>query len=205
MEKIDLKKDYKKFYTAKEKPELITISSGQFLTIVGRGEPGGKVYSNSLNALYSLAYTLKFKIKKEQAKDYTVMGLEGLWWWDKPKTFSMKDAPPRQEWNWKSMIRQPDFVTTNILEEIRSEVYKKKGLEEVNLVQLEVFDEGLSAQILHVGPYSDEERSIVLLNDFIKEQGYQHRGHHHEIYLNDPNRTAPEKVKTIIRHPIEKL
>ena len=126
------------------------------------------------------------------------MGLEGLWWWDNPKTFSVKDAPPREEWNWKSMIRQPDFIGISILEEVRSEVFKKKGLKVVNDVKWELFDEGLSVQILHLGPYSEEEKSITKLNDFIKEQGYKHRGHHHEIYLNDPKRTTPEKIKTII-------
>jgi hypothetical protein len=205
MEKIDLKKEYKKFYTASERPELVNVLAGSFLTIIGRGEPGGKVYSDSLNALYSLAYTLKFKVKKEQSIDFTVMGLEELWWWDTPKSFSMKDAPPREEWNWKSMIRQPDFIKSDILEEIRPEVLKKKGLKQVNNVKLEVFDEGFSAQILHLGPYSDEERSIVILNNFVEEQGYKNRGYHHEIYLNDPNRTTPEKVKTIIRHQVEKL
>jgi len=203
MSKLDLRKELKQYYRAKKKPEIIDIPPGKFLTITGRGEPGGSAYQAALNALYSLSYTLKFKCKAE-GRDFTVMGLEGLWWWDDRSIFSLEDAPPREEWNWKSMIRQPDFITGEMLEEIRPQVREKKGAPEVDEVVLESFHEGLSAQIMHVGPYSEEGPTIERLHAFIVENGYRMRGLHHEIYLSDPRRTAPERWRTIIRQPIEK-
>lgn len=203
MSKLDLRKELKRFYTAKKKPDIIDVPPGRFLTIVGRGEPGGEVYSAGLNALYGLSYALKFRCKAE-GRDFKVMALEGLWWWDDDAIFSLEDAPPRDEWNFKSMIRQPDYVTGEMLEEVRPGVREKRPLPEVDQVRLETFHEGLSAQILHVGPYSGEQPTVDRLHAFIDEQGYRLRGRHHEIYMSDPRRTAPERIKTIIRHPIEK-
>ncbi len=202
MSKLDLRKELKRFYSAKKKPEIIDVPSGNFLTIVGKGEPGGEAYSAALQALYGLSYTLKFKCKAE-GRDFSVMALEGLWWWDDPSIFDLGNAPPREEWNWKSMIRQPDFVTGGMLEEIRSEVRKKKG-PAVDDVVLEAFHEGLSAQIMHRGPYSEEGPTVMRLHGFITEEGYRMRGRHHEIYLSDPSRSKPENIKTIIRQPVEK-
>jgi len=203
MSKLDLRKELKQFYTARKKPSITDVPPGRFLAIMGRGEPGGSAYQAALNALYSLAYALKFKCKAE-GRDFTVMTLEGLWWWDEEGVFSLEDAPPREEWNWKSMMRQPDFITGEMLEEIRPQVREKKGIPEVDEVKLETFHEGLSAQIMHVGPYSEEEPTIERLHAFIAENGYRIRGLHHEIYLSDPRRTAPERWRTIIRQPIEK-
>jgi hypothetical protein len=204
MSKLDLRKELKQFYTAKKKPSIIDIPPGKFLTITGRGEPGGQEYQAALNALYGLSYTLKFKCKAE-GRDFTVMALEGLWWFDDEGVFSLEDAPPRGDWNWKSMIRQPDFITEEMLEEIRPQVREKRGLPEVDEVKLEAFHEGLSAQIMHVGPYSEEGPTIERLRAFIAENGYVMRGRHHEIYLSDPKRTAPERWKTIIRQPVERM
>ncbi len=202
MSKLDLRKELKQFYTARKKPVIIDVPLGKFLTITGRGEPGGEAYQAALNALYSVAYTVKFKSKKE-GRDFTVMTLESLWWWDMPATM-LTEAPPREEWNWKSMIRQPDFMTKEMVEAAKEEAKSKKGLKEVDNVVLEVFEEGLSAQIMHVGPYSEEGPTIDRLHAFIAENGYMMRGLHHEIYLSDPRRTAPERWRTIIRQPIEK-
>jgi hypothetical protein len=201
MGKLDLRKELKRFYSAKKKPEIIDVPSGNFLTIVGKGEPGGEAYSAALQALYGLSYTLKFKCKAE-GRDFTVMALEGLWWWDDPSIFDLENAPAREEWNWKSMIRQPDFVTGEMLEEIRHEVREKRGLA-VDDVVLETFHEGLSAQIMHRGPYSEEGPTVMRLHEFITGEGYRMRGHHHEIYLSDPRRSKPENIKTIIRQPVE--
>ena len=126
MSKLDLKKEMKAYYTAKKKPGIIDVPPGKFLTIVGKGAPGGEAYSAALQALYSLSYTLKFKCKAE-GQDFTVMALEGLWWWDDPTVFDLDDAPPREEWNWKSMIRQPDFITQKMVDEVRPEVREKRG------------------------------------------------------------------------------
>lgn len=149
-----------------------------------------------------MSYTLKFRCKAEGI-DFTVMALEGLWWFDDPIAFGLERAPPREQWNWKSMIRQPGFIKREMMEAVRPEVRKKRG-PAVDKVKLENFHEGLSAQVMHVGPYSDESPTIRHLHDFIEESGYGPRGHHHEIYLSDPRRTAPERIRTIIRQPIEK-
>lgn len=205
MSKLDLKRELKEFYRASaKKPSIVDVPDGNFITITGRGEPGGTAYQAALNALYSVAYTLKFRCKAE-GRDFTVMPLEGLWWWDDPTIFSLADAPPRKEWNWKSVIRLPDFVTDEMVEAAKKEVKAKKGIEEVDMIVLETFHEGLSAQIMHIGPYSEEGPTVQKLHDFIKEKGCKMRGRHHEIYMSDPRRVPPERWKTIIRQPIEKL
>ena len=201
MTKLDLRKELKRFYTAKRKPEMIDVPEGMFLTILGKGDPNGEEYQQAMMALYGVSYTLKFS-QKAEGRDYTVMHLEGLWWVD-GGVFDLNDPAPREQWRWKSMIRQPDFVTGEMVEEIRPSVREKRGAM-VDQVKLESFHEGLSAQVMHVGPYSEEGPTIQLLHDYITELGYRMRGDHHEIYLSDPRRSKPEKLKTIIRHPIEK-
>ena len=205
MSKLDLKKELKEFYKASaKKPNIIDVPEGKFVTIIGHGAPGGPAYQAALNALYSAAYTLKFKCKAEE-KDFTVMTLEGLWWWDDPSITDVSDAPPMEEWNWKSMIRMPDFVTEEMIEAVREEVREKKGIEEADKIKLETFHEGLSAQIMHIGSYSEEGPTVKRLHDFIEENGYRMRGIHHEIYMSDPRRVPPERLKTIIRQPVEKF
>lgn len=202
MTKLDLRKELKQYYTAKTKPEIVDVPPGKFLTIVGRGQPGGESYTAALNALYTVAYTLKFK-EKAEGRDFTMMTLEGLWWWDSPAT-TLEDAPPRSEWNWKSMIRVPDFVTERMVEAAKREAKAKKGFKEIDEIGLETYHEGLSAQFMHVGPYSEEAITVPKLHRFIEENGYTLRAHHHEIYMSDPRRVPPEKWKTIIRQPVKK-
>ncbi len=199
--KIDLRKQLKHLYSSPKKPNTIDVPPAKFLTVTGRGEPGCEAYQAALNALYSVAYTVKFKAKAV-GNDFVVMGLEGLWWFDDPQA-SFGEVP-REEWNWKSMIRQPDFITSKMVEEAKAEAKKKKGFKKIDKVILEEFHEGLSAQIMHVGPFSEEGDTIAKLHKFIQENGYKMRGYHHEIYMSDPRRTAPERWKTIIRQPIEK-
>jgi len=203
MEKLDLRKELKSIYSPKEKPEIVEVPEFTYLTYTGRGEPGGKAYSEALNALYAVVYTLKFASKKN-GRDFSVMTLEGIWWWDDSGIINLEDAPPRDTWNWKSMILVPDLITKAMLEEVKPELMEKKG-RAVEKVRLERIHEGLCAQILHVGPYSDEPRSQKVLHGFIEERGYKLRCRHHEIYLSDPRRTPPEKWRTILRHPIEKV
>jgi hypothetical protein len=202
MDKLDLKKELKNYYSPKEKPETVDVPEFSYLTYVGRGEPGGEAYSEALNALYGAAYTLKFTSKKK-GHDFTVMALEGLWWWDDPRIMDIEKAPPRSEWNWKSMILVPDIITQKMLDEVKPELVEKKG-KATEKVKLERIHEGLCVQILHVGPYSDEPRSMKLLHAYMEEHGYKVAGIHHEIYMSDPRRVIPEKQKTIIRHPVEK-
>ena len=201
MDKLDLRKELKRYYTAKRKPDMVDVPPGRFLTYTGRGAPDGEAYQAAMTALYGLSYALKFRSKAE-GRDFTVMALEGLWWWDDPTVFDLDEAPPRDEWNWKSMIRQPDFITQEIVDEVRPEVREKRG-PAVDSVALETFHEGLSAQILHVGPYSEEGPTGRALHAFIEESGYRMRGRHHEIYLGDPRRSKPENLKTILRQPVE--
>ncbi len=202
MTKLDLRKELKQYYTAKKVPELINVPEGKFLTILGKGDPNGEEYRQAMQALYSVAYTLKFR-QKELGRDFTVIGLEGLWWIDEG-VFDMENPASREKWRWKSMIRQPDFITLEMLEEVIQRIREKSG-PKVEMVNLETFNEGLSAQILHVGPYSEEGHTINALHSWIQEEGYIKRGLHHEIYLNDPRRTSPEKIKTIIRQHVEKV
>jgi len=202
MPKLDLRKELKQFYSAKKKPQLIDVTPGKFLTYHGKGAPGGEAYQEALQALYGAAYKIKFKCKAED-HDFTVMALEGLWWWDDRTAFTLADAPPRETWNWISMIRMPDYVSVDLLEALKPSIKEKRG-DSVDLVKLEEFHEGLSAQIMYRGPFSEEQPTVDLLHSFIEEQGFKLRGHHHEIYLSDFRRSKPENLKTIIRHPIEK-
>jgi hypothetical protein len=200
MTKLDLKKELKELYTAKKKPEIVDVPPGRFLSVLGRGAPEGDEYAASIGALYSLSYTLKF-MSKEEGQDFVVMPLETLWWFDDPTASA--DEVPREKWNWKTMIRQPDFIKVDTVERIKPEVAQKKQIHAVKETVLESLDEGLSAQIMHIGPYSDEKPTILRLMKFITENSYRTSGRHHEIYLSDPNRTAPERLKTIIRLPVE--
>jgi len=192
----------KQLYSSSRRPNIIEVPPAKFLMITERGEPGGGGYQTALRALYSVAYRVKSKAKAA-GRDFVMMPLEGLWWWDEPAD-DMSRSPPREEWNWKSMIRLPDFVTRKMVEEAKTEVRKGKGLEKADNVVLEEYNEGLSAQILHIGPYSEEEKTIKKLHRFINERGYRVRGYHHEIYLSDPRRTPPGRWRTIIRQPIER-
>ena len=201
MNKVDLSKELKEVYTAKKIPKLVDVPEGKFLTIIGEGDPNGKEYQQAIQALYGVAYTLKFHYKK-QGKDFKVNALEGLWWVDNG-VFDLNNPAPREMWRWKSMIRVPDYVEDEDLQKLMAELIEKRG-EKVTELKLETINEGLSAQIMHIGPYSDELPTINTLHEWVEEQGYQLRGDHHEIYMSDPRRTKPENLKTIIRHPIKK-
>lgn len=199
MNKIDLTKLHKDSYSARSDPHIVSIPAGNFLTILGRGAPGENTYLQKLDPLYAVAYRIKFHAK-HASNDFVVCKLEGLWWFDDPAA----SAPPREQWNWKLMIRQPDFVVEDWVRTAQVEVENKKKLPSAQDVRFEFFDEGLSAQIMHLGPYSEEAPTIARLHAFIEDEGYQPRGLHHEIYLSDPRKVAPEKLRTIIRQPVEK-
>ncbi len=190
----------KRLYSAKAgKPELITVPSMKFLMIDGKGDPAASAdFSTSTQALYGMAYTIKFALKKAKGIDFRVSPLEGLWWSDDMADFL---HGRRQEWRWTLMIMQPKGVTARAVDEARKSVFAKKGNPAVQYVRFEEFREGRCAQVLHVGPYATEAETVRLLHEFIAGQGGGLSGKHHEIYLGDPHRTKPEKLRTILRQP----
>jgi hypothetical protein len=199
--KIDFRKEYKHLYNASAREAaMVDVPEMNFLMIDGTGDPNTSVdYQAALEALYSLSYWLKFAVKKGQAVDFAVMPLEGLWWTEDMADFS----PDRKDlWQWTAMIMQPQHVTAGLYEEALAQVAVKKKAPALSKVRLAPFHEGLCAQIMHVGSYSAEGPTILKLHDFIKGQGRLMTGKHHEIYLGDPRRSAPERLKTVVRQPV---
>lgn len=204
MKKIDLKKEYKTLFTASDKnAALVDVPKANYLSILGKGDPNtSPAYKEAIESLFSVSYAIKFAIKKgSQAIDYGVLPLEGLWWVENMEEFNIDD---KSNWLWKAMIKQPEFVDNDLVIIAIEQVRKKKALAQLATIKFEPLSEGVCAQILHKGPFSEEGPTIEKLHQFIKENGYQFNGHHHEIYLSDPRRSAPEKLKTIIRQPIRK-
>ncbi len=173
-----------------------------YIMVDGEGDPNtSQQYQDAIQVLYALSYTLKFAIKRGEAQvDYVVMPLEGLWWVDEMDEFDIDD---KDAWKWTSMILQPEPVTPELFAEAFEEVQKKKNLPALEKARLEELHEGLSAQIMHIGPYAEETPTIEKLHSFIRDNGYELSGKHHEIYLGDPRRAAPEKLKTVIRQPMK--
>jgi hypothetical protein len=201
LDKIDLKKELKHLYNPSSKEVgAVDVSAMNFLMIDGEGAPASPQYIETIEALFSVAYTLKFMVKKSKGIDYAVMPLEGLWWVDDMTKFS---ADRKDEWKWTAMIMQPKYVTADDVKVAVEQVKKKKNLAAFPKLRFISFHEGASAQIMHFGPYSAEGPNIAKMHDFIKNSGHALAGKHHEIYLNDPRKTAPEKLKTVIRQPMK--
>ena len=204
MKKIDLKKDFAALYkVSANKISMVTVPKLNYLMIDGHGDPNNStMFREAIEALFSVSYTMKFMLKKSEHQiDYGVMPLEGLWWTDDMNSFSMEN---KAAWKWTIMIMQPDFITSPIIEQAKELAAGRKALPMLNNLSLESMEEGVCAQLLHIGPYSAEGPNILKLHAFIKENGYKLHGKHREIYLNDMRRTAPEKLKTIIRQPVTK-
>jgi hypothetical protein len=201
MIKLDLKKDLKYLYHPSPRAvEIVDVPRMQFLMIDGTGDPNtAQDFRDAMMALYGVAYTLKFALKKRENVDYPIMALEGLWWVDDLTLFAQTD---RSKWQWRAMIMQPDIVTESAFQQASEEVRQKKNPPLLDKMRLDSYHEGLSAQIMHIGPYATEMPTVEKLHADILAKGYQLRGKHHEIYLGDPRRCAPEKLKTIIRQPI---
>lgn len=202
MDKIDLKKDLKQFYRASTKAVAeVVVPPFKYLMIDGKGDPNTSAeYAEAIAALFSVSYTAKFAVKKSpQAIDYAVMPLEGLWWADDLSVFVADD---KANWKWTMMILQPPFVKDCVINDAIAAVGKKKKLPAVAKLRLEEFSEGRCAQILHVGPFSEEGPTIVRLHEFIDARSGK-AGKHHEIYLSDIRRGDPKKWKTIIRQPMK--
>ncbi len=201
MGKIDFKKEFKDLYGASAKrTDVVNVPAMRFLMIDGQGDPNtAQSFQEAVEALFSLSYAIKFLIKKgETAVDYGVLPLEGLWWSDDMADFR---AGHKDLWKWTLMIMQPDLVTEAIVAEARQQVEKKKRPTALPLVRMDSFAEGNAAQILHLGPFIEEAATVEKLHAFIDGQGGELSGKHHEIYLSDTRRAAPEKWRTIIRQP----
>jgi hypothetical protein len=203
MDKIDLRKQYHDLYSPSKKEfSIISVPPLQYLMIDGSGDPAiAQRYADAIQTLYSLSYTLKFLFKKERAIDYTVMGLEGLWWMPDMNEFSLAN---RSRWLWTSMMLQPDFITPADFEEARRQAQAKGKAPLAAETRLETYNEGLSCQIMYFGAYADEAPTIAAMHQFIAASGYQLTSKHHEIYLSDARRVPPEKNRTILRQPVKK-
>jgi len=204
--KLDLSKQFKELYFPPKRPGLVEVPPLDFLVVDGRGHPEGGAFQEALQALYGAAYTLKFSTKaSDPSLDWKVMPLEALWWVGGVEHLGLQavDESRKEDWEWRAMIAQPDYVTGQMLDDARQELArKKKDVPRLADVRLERIDEGRCAQVMHVGPYNAERPTIEALHAFIDGQGLRIAGRHHEIYLGDPRRTAPEKLRTVIRYAV---
>lgn len=214
MNKIDLKKDLKPFFLpSAKKVTAIQVPKFKFIMIEGAIEPGKEPgnsprFDEDLQAMYGAAYTLKFMLKKREVDpiDYPVMALEGLW----DVIDGNFDITVKDNWVYTLMILVPDLITPDIFKEGLSLLRDKKGnLPEFDRLQLDTFEEGLCVQTMHIGPYATEPETIEKMKVFMQEKGYHdlvgEGGKHHEIYIGDPRRAAPEKLKTVLRHPVARI
>ena len=198
---IDLKRELHTLYRAGDEPAFVTVPDLPFLMIDGHGDPNSDpAYADALQALYSVAYTLRFALKRRpDGVDATVMPLEGLWWVPDMATFT---TAAKADWDWTMLILQPEQVTAADVADARATVVEKKHVAAAARVRLERYAEGVCAQVMHHGPYGAEGPTVLRLHRFIAEHGYALTGKHHEIYLGDPRRSAPEKLRTIVRQPV---
>ena len=201
-EKIDLCKIHKDQYAAPKSPILVTVGDAAYLSVDGRGAPGGPDFTDKIGTLYGMAYTVKMTRKFDGAQDYVICKLEALWWLDDPE--QAFETAPQEDWNWKLMIRTPDFVEPSELERATTTLIEKGKAPQARQVRLERLCEGLCVQMLHVGPYEEEGRTLAQMETFAREQGLLFHRPHHEIYLSDPRRVPAERLKTILRHPVRR-
>ena len=207
---FDYKKEYKEFYSPKNKPSIIKIPKMNYLAVRGKGNPNEEngEYKKSINLLYNIAYTIKMSYKgtykMEGYFEYVVPPLEGFWWQENTKGM---DYNRKEDLHFISLIRLPDFVTKNDFDWAINEATKKKKMD-FSKVEFFVYDEGECVQCMHIGPYDDEPKTVELMHNYMKENNYElditDSRYHHEIYLSDPRKCKINKQKTVIRHPIKK-
>ncbi len=193
--------------------DIVTVPEFGYVAVDGEGAPGGPAFTEALQALYPVSYGAHFILKQETGEAPRVMPLEALWWVDDPSQQDLLTAvalgqatmaeSDRALWRWQALILQPDPIDADVIERAISQARAKKNPPALDRLRYVRWEEGLCAQVLHVGPYADEAPSIVRLHQGLAAAGYQPRGRHHEIYLGDPRRSAPERLRTLIRHPIE--
>ena len=204
--KLDFKKEYKSLFSpSAREPEIIQVPAFKYIMIDGRGYPGTSTdFQEKIQVLYGLSYTIKFMLKadKQDPFDFTVPPLSGLYCADDMTAFT--DENRKDEWKWTLMILQPDRVTSEVFTSAKQELIRKKNPPAIDRAYLEIYEEGLSAQVMHIGPYDQEGPTVKKLHDFFQEKGFTFNGRHHEIYIGDPRRSKPEKLKTVIRQPIKK-
>jgi len=200
---LDLRKELKHLYAPKSKQfSIVDVPPMNFLMLDGRGDPNrSDEFQAAMMALYGMSFTIKFASKLQLGVDYGVMAVEGLWWTEGTPGFNWQD---KSSWYWTLMMMQPDHITASMVEQAWKDATRKRPSPALDRVRFERFAEGLSVQIMYVGPYADEGPTIARMHDFIAENGYQPTGKHHEIYLGDARRTAPEKLKTVLRQPIRR-
>ncbi len=212
MDKLDYKKQFKELYQPSAKPVVIEVPEMIFISVSGNGDPNTcSEYKEALEILYGLSFAIKMSKMNGTQPDgyfeYVVPPLEGLWYAD-GVSFDGVNVTDKNEFRWISMIRQPEFVTDEVFDAAKTALQKKKPHLDISKAKLMKYDEGLCVQIMHKGAYDDEPASIMQMKQFVAENGYAEDfsdgRYHHEIYLSDPRKTAPEKLKTVIRHPIRK-
>ncbi|MGB4869702.1 MAG: GyrI-like domain-containing protein [Candidatus Promineifilaceae bacterium] len=203
MDKIDFKRDLKHLYQPPAGQfTLIEVPAMQFLMLDGHGDPNSApAYQEAVEALYAVAYKLKFASKQQVGRDYTVMPLEGLWWAEDMTSFTARRD--KSQWDWTMMIMQPEWVTGKMFAQATAVVTQQKALPALAKLRLEPYHEGQSVQIMHIGSYEDEAPTLHKLHhEFMPANQLAFNGRHHEIYLSDPRRVAPEKLKTVLRQPV---
>jgi hypothetical protein len=194
--KLDLYAKHKNEYVASRMPAFVRVGPAQYLAVRGKSAPGAEQFQRAIAALYNVAFTVKMA-RKSAGGDYAVTKLEGLWW-------EPADAQPNAQtvWNWQLMIRVPPFITSKEVHDTIDSLIAKGKSEDLRYVELVPLEEGECVQILHIGPYTEEKESIGKMREFAGRVGRKFRGWHHEIYLSDPRRVKPEKLKTILRNPV---
>ena len=201
---LDLKKELKHLYKPSTKTvSVVEVPPMNYLMINGEGNPNtSQQYKQAISTLYALAYGIR-AICKVEDKTFTVMPLEGLWWWhENPEEVRPLNSSDKDQFLWTMMILQPDFVTADMVEAARKTVHKKKkNPPYLDDIRFDTYHENLAVQIMHVGSYDDEAPTIKKLHEYIVEQGYKFAKKHHEIYLSNPDRVSSDKLKTIIRQP----
>ena len=208
MEKLDLRKQFKHLYLpSAKKVEVVEVPEFQFAMVDGEIEPGqspgtSPFFQQAMMALYGIAYTLKFmsKLRKENPIDYTMMALECLWWVEGGEF----DITNPGNWRWTVMIMQPDHISQEMYQGALEQLRVKKPSPALDKLRFEKFHEGLCLQTMHIGPYAEEMTTIARMDAYAQENGYSMHGKHHEIYLGDPRRAEPSKLKTVLRHPVRK-
>ena len=211
---FDFKKEYKEYYMPKNRPEIVTVPQANYIAVRGKGDPNeaGGAYQRAIGVLYAVAYTLKMSYKTDHKIkgffEYVVPPLEGFWWQDAQNSIEGVDYTDKSAFHWISVIRLPDFVTKEDLEWAVETATKKKKLD-CSSAEFMTIDEGLCVQIMHLGPFDDEPATVAVMDRYVAENGYvtdlTAARLHHEIYMTDARKVAPEKWKTVIRHPIKKI
>ena len=196
-QKLDLYSKHKNEYVAGRLPVLVSVGPAKYLGFAGRSAPGSPEFQNAVGALYTMAFTIKMA-RKAAGSDYMVTKLEGQWWLDE----GAEEPTPTTVWNWQVLLRVPPFITEKERAKAAEELVAKGKPADVRRVQLVEFEEGPCVQILHIGPYTDEKESIGKMREFAAQAGRKFSGRHHEIYLSDPRKVKPDKLKTILRQPV---